>query len=210
MRGVRNAGPPALHFRFAEDEPGRKHWKRIMDDPQTYTDPHPKIECEGLTLRAPRQADAGRIADLANDFEIARMTTNLPFPYRKADAECFFARMEAADRAREQAFLIEDGAAGPVGMIGFHVNGRLGPEIGYWVGRPFWGRGVATRAARGALAWASNAWRRKVVVSGHFADNPASGRVLEKAGFLYTGAVQPRRSVARGTIAPTRMMVWLA
>ena len=173
------------------------------------------LKLDGLTLRAPRASDAARIADLANDYEIAKMTTNLPFPYRRQDAAAFFARMEAADRAREAVFVIEDKADGPVGMIGFHPNiaalsGTLGPEIGYWVGRPFWGRGVATRAARGALAWASQAWRRKVVVSGHFADNPASGRVLEKAGFLYTGEVQSRRSVARGAIAPTRMMVWLA
>ena len=181
-----------------------------MDDTETYPGSHPTIEVEGLRLRAPTLGDAGRIADLANDFEIARMTTNLPFPYRKSDAEAFFARMDAADRAREAVFVIEDSAAGPVGLIGFHPNGALGPEIGYWVGRPFWGRGLATRAASAALDWAARTWRRKVVVSGHFADNPASGRVLEKAGFLYTGEVQPRRSVARGTIAPTRMMVWLA
>ncbi len=177
-----------------------------MDD----SDPLSGIRLDGLALRAPCAADAGRIADLANDYEIAKMTTNLPFPYRRQDAEAFFARMEAADRAREAVFVIEDAAAGPVGMIGFHVSGTLGPEIGYWIGRPFWGRGLATRAAGAALAWASQTWRRKVVVSGHFADNPASGRVLEKAGFLYTGEIQRRRSVARGAVAPTRMMVWLA
>jgi RimJ/RimL family protein N-acetyltransferase len=177
-----------------------------MDD----QDPHPSIILDGLSLRAPKREDAARIATLANDFDIARMTTNLPYPYRREDAESFFARMEAADRAREAVFVIEQPGDGPVGMIGFHPNGALGPEIGYWIGRPFWGRGIATRAAGAALAWASQTWRRKVVVSGHFADNPASGRVLEKAGFLYTGEVQPRRSVARGTIAPTRMMVWLA
>jgi RimJ/RimL family protein N-acetyltransferase len=177
-----------------------------MDD----QDHHPSITLDGLSLRAPKREDAARIASLANDFDIARMTTNLPYPYRREDAEGFFARMEAADRAREVVFVIEQPSDGPVGLIGFHPNGALGPEIGYWVGRPFWGRGIATRAAGAALAWASQTWRRKVVVSGHFTDNPASGRVLEKAGFLYTGEVQPRRSVARGTIAPTRMMVWLA
>ena len=177
-----------------------------MDDSDTLSG----VRLDGLSLRAPCAADAGRIADLANDYEIAKMTTNLPYPYRRQDAEAFFARMEAADRAREAVFVIEDAAAGPVGLIGFHVNGTLGPEIGYWIGRPFWGRGLATRAAGAALTWAAQTWRRKVVVSGHFADNPASGRVLEKAGFLYTGEIQPRRSVARGAIAPTRMMVWLA
>jgi RimJ/RimL family protein N-acetyltransferase len=60
------------------------------------------------------------------------------------------------------------------------------------------------------LSWAREVWGRRAVVSGHFADNPASGRVLEKAGFLYTGEVQPRHSTARGEVAPTRMMVWLA
>ena len=52
--------------------------------------------------------------------------------------------------------------------------------------------------------------RKNVVVAGHFADNPASGRVLEKAGFLYTGETRPAFSCARGESADTRMMVWLA
>jgi RimJ/RimL family protein N-acetyltransferase len=105
-------------------------------------------------------------------------------------------------------------------VIGFHPAPVLGPnagrtnpvapEIGYWLGRPFWGRGLATEAVSGALSWAKKAWRRRMVVSGHFADNPASGRVLEKAGFLYTGEIRPRHSVARGVSADTRMMVWLA
>jgi RimJ/RimL family protein N-acetyltransferase len=48
------------------------------------------------------------------------------------------------------------------------------------------------------------------VASGHFADNPASGRVLEKAGFLYTGDIERRYSRARAEAVDTRMMVWLA
>jgi hypothetical protein len=47
-------------------------------------------------------------------------------------------------------------------------------------------------------------------MAGHFADNPASGQVLIKTGFLYTGDVTPRFSLGRGVDAPTRMMVWLA
>jgi len=163
-----------------------------------------------LVLRAPRRRDAARIAELAGDFEVARMTSQLPHPYGREDAEAFLARMAAADAARERAFVIEHAAEGPIGVVGFQPGGRLGSEIGYWIGRPFWGRGFATEAARAALAWARDGWRRRVVVSGHFADNPASGRVLDKAGFLYTGEVQKRVSLARGAVAPTRMMVWLA
>ena len=51
---------------------------------------------------------------------------------------------------------------------------------------------------------------RRALVAGHFSDNPASGRVLEKAGFLYTGEVRKGFSRARGTHADTRRMVWLA
>ena len=54
-------------------------------------------------------------------------------------------------------------------------------------------------------------WRKKLDVTGHFADNPASGQVLVKAGFLYTGDVEMRACNARGgELVPTRLMVWLA
>jgi RimJ/RimL family protein N-acetyltransferase len=67
-----------------------------------------------------------------------------------------------------------------------------------------------TEAVQEALVWASGPWGKRFIMSGHFADNPASGQVLVKTGFLYTGDVLPRYSMARGETAPTRMMVWLA
>jgi RimJ/RimL family protein N-acetyltransferase len=63
---------------------------------------------------------------------------------------------------------------------------------------------------RGALSWVKRDWRKRLVVAGHFADNAASGQVLCKAGFLYTGDVELKASRARGREVPTRMMVWLA
>jgi RimJ/RimL family protein N-acetyltransferase len=83
-------------------------------------------------------------------------------------------------------------------------------EVGYWLGRPFWGFGYMTEALSAAMAWAAGPWGRRWMVSGHFDDNPASGRVLIKAGFLPTGEIRWRFSLARGEAAPTRMMVWLA
>jgi RimJ/RimL family protein N-acetyltransferase len=174
-----------------------------------FIDAHPRIETDRLVLRAPRMDDDARIAALAGDFDVARMTSRLAHPYGIEDARAFLARVEAADHAGEAAFAVEHGDQGLIGMVGFHP-GELGPEIGYWIGRPYWGRGMASEAAQAALSWAGREWGKRVVVSGHFADNPASARVLVKAGFLYTGVVQPRRSTARGEIAPTRMMVWLA
>ena len=175
--------------------------------------PQPRIETDRLILRPPGLQDAPRIADLINDFDVSRMLTRVPYPYSLQDAEGFIAHMQTS---QERGFLIEHKEFGPIGMLGFNptppseADVFVGPEMGYWLGRTFWGRGFATEAATAALAWAKNDWGVRAVTSGHYADNPASGQVLVKAGFLYTGQVQPRFALARQAIAPTLMMVWLA
>lgn len=169
----------------------------------------PILNTSRLTLRAPRCEDAPRMARLANDYDIAKMTSRIPHPFAVGQAEDFIARMERRDRDREAVFAIENKDDGLLGVLGLHPS-PAGAEIGYWLGRPFWGRGYATEAASAALAWARADWGRRFVVAGHFADNSASGQVLIKAGFLYTGEVVDRFSLARGEEAPTRMMVWLA
>lgn len=168
----------------------------------------PTLATERLILRAPERADAPRVAELANDKGVAAMTCAMPHPYALADAEAFVGRARDWDSA--PAFLIEHREAGVVGGVDFKPSACGWPELGYWLGRPFWNRGYATEAARAALDWAEHAWRRKVIVAGHFADNPASGEVLCKAGFLYTGDVELRPSLARAAPAPMRRMVWLA
>ena len=171
--------------------------------------PWPGLTTQRLTLRGLRGGDAPRMAVLVNDFDIARMTTSIPYPFAVGHAEDFIARMERRDRDREAVFAVETADDGLIGVVGLHP-GPAGTEIGYWLGRSFWGRGYATEASAAVLTWAHADWGRRFIASGHFADNPASGQVLCKAGFLYTGDVAPRYSVARGEEAPTRMMVWLA
>jgi RimJ/RimL family protein N-acetyltransferase len=179
---------------------------------------HPKVETERLVLRPALPDDAVYIADRINDFDIARMGTQIPYPYGIEDAQTFLMNRVKADPVRDRLFLIEHRAHGLAGAIGFHeaptqwseTGCAMSPEMGYWLARSFWGRGLATEAVTAALDWARDAWGLRAVSAGHFADNPQSGRVLEKAGFLYTGEVQHRFSLARGEPAPTRMMVWLA
>ena len=172
-------------------------------------EPTPVLETRRLRLRAPEARDLPAIAGFCADADVARMTTRIPHPYRVQDAEAFFAAVTALDPKRERVFLIEHEQEGPAGMLGFQVSDDPFPEIGYWIGKPFWGRGFATEAAQAALDWAQRSWRRRAVAGGHFLDNPASGRVLEKCGFLYTGEVRRKHSAARDTEAPIRMMVWL-
>ena len=170
----------------------------------------PVIETRRLTLRAPGLQDVTRLACLANESEIARMTLRMPHPFGVGDAEAFVLQTAAQDPSKSATFVIEHEDHGPVGVIGLFEDADPAPEVGYWIGRPFWGRGYATEALQGALTWASKKWRRKALMAGHFADNPASGRVLEKAGFLYTGEVRKGFSAARGAKVDTRRMVWLA
>ena len=115
------------------------------------------------------------MALLADDFDIARMTHPHPHPFSLEDAEGFIARMARRDGNREAVFAIETAEEGLLGVVGLHP-GPAGTEIGYWLGRPFWGRGFATEAVAAVLGWASADWGRRFVASGHFADNLASGR----------------------------------
>jgi RimJ/RimL family protein N-acetyltransferase len=170
----------------------------------------PRLETRRLLMRAPEPRDIDRIAALAGDWDVVRMTGRMPHPYTLADAERFVATVAGQDPRRDNTFLIEAEREGPIGMIGFFHDGQPIPEVGYWIGKPFWGRGFATEALEGALGWAKRKWRKRAVIAGHFSDNPASGRVLSNAGFLYTGEVRKRPSLARGEPTETRMMVWLA
>lgn len=170
----------------------------------------PVIETRRLMLRAPGLQDVSRLARLADDPDIARMTLRMPHPFGVGDAEDFVLQVAGQDPARAATFVIDHEDLGLVGVLGLFEGDDVAPETGYWIGRDYWGRGFATEALEAGLVWASHKWRRRALTAGHFVDNPASGRVLEKAGFLYTGEVRRGFSKARGEAVQTRRMVWLA
>jgi RimJ/RimL family protein N-acetyltransferase len=169
----------------------------------------PVVQTERLNLRPLAPADAPRLAELANDYEVVKWTGGMSFPYALADAEAFVRRAAGCDPAQEAFFAIELVGAGVVGALGFYATGELGPEVGYWLGRPYWGAGLASEALVAAMAWARRDWGVRCVLACHQPDNAASGVVLGKAGFLYTGRVEPRLCKARGELVDTRWMAWL-
>ncbi|HEY8614993.1 GNAT family N-acetyltransferase [Phenylobacterium sp.] len=170
----------------------------------------PVVSTERLVLRGPVRTDADALVRLAGDFNVAAMTARLPHPFGPEDADAFLDRMARQDFVRSATFAIEHRNFGLVGMLGVETGSNGRPQLGFWLGRPFWNRGYATEAVRGALKWVKRDWRKNVVEAGHFADNPASGQVLCKAGFLYTGDVVLQDCAARGGKVPSRRMVWLA
>lgn len=170
----------------------------------------PRIETRRLTLRAPQMADAARMAELCNEHDISRMTSGMPWPYGLSDAEAYIAIVALRDPRTHADFLIEHDDEGVVGGLGFRTIDDQPAEVGYWIGKPFQGRGIASEALIGAMAWAARDWRKRVVAAGHFSDNPASGVVLCRAGFLYTGVTVLQTSLGRSAPAPSRRMIWLA
>lgn len=144
----------------------------------------PVLETERLVLRAPELGDAAVVAKLANDRRIAENTLRIPHPYSLADAEAFIFGANASDR--ETALLIT--AHGVViGACGIAMLDGETPELGYWLGLPFWDQGFATEAARAVIDHAFGALGHDTLLAGARVSNPASRRVLQKCGFQWTG-----------------------
>ncbi|HWA01348.1 MAG TPA: GNAT family N-acetyltransferase [Caulobacterales bacterium] len=162
-----------------------------------------EIDTERLVLRRPAASDATRVACFLADQGVSRMVASVPHPYPPSAAEGWL-MLQRARRGLgdDHVFAIELPREGLIGMVGAHAAGDVF-EIGYWIGRPYWGEGFATEALQGFVVEAK---RLGELEAGHFVDNPASGRVLERAGFVYTGEIAARFSLARGERVPSRRM----
>jgi RimJ/RimL family protein N-acetyltransferase len=144
----------------------------------------PVLETERLVLRSPCLADVKAVATLVNDRRIAENTTRIPHPYAVADASAFIAAANLAEG--EATFLVTLPDDRLIGMCAVEPR-DAGPELGYWFGAKFWGKGYATEAARAVIDHAFTALGCDEIVSGARVSNPASRRVLEKCGFQWTG-----------------------
>lgn len=169
------------------------------------------ITTRRLSLRPFEEGDARRIAYLAGDYDVARMCGRVPHPYTMASAYDFIA-MITRDReaGREYAFAVTapiDGLIGACGVSRVGGDDSRTWELGYWFGLVYWGLGHASEAARGVMDWARDVLGAEAFVAGHFADNPASGRVLRKLGFVPAGT-QELFGLARQRTSPTERYVW--
>ena len=136
------------------------------------------------TLRPFRSGDAEAICAAADDYMVARwMTRAFPHPYTIADADRWIEI--AATKARGHFYAIEvDGTlAGGVGVEPFAGERSGGAAFGYWLGRAYWGRGIATDAAGVVSDDALSRGELRRLEARVFAPNVASARVLEKCGF---------------------------
>jgi len=160
---------------------------------------------ERLLLRPGWAEDAPALAAAIADETIVRNLATAPWPYGLRDAEAFLAQPRDPMLPSFLVFERTDGAPRLVGSCGLGRRPSGAVELGYWIARPFWGRGYATEAGI-ALIDIARALSLTQLEGSHFQDNPASARVLEKLGFKPIGITAPRLSCARGTEAPARML----
>ena len=160
---------------------------------------------ERLLLRPGWAEDAPALHEAIADAGIVRNLASAPWPYTLAHAEAFLATERGPAATSLLIFRRTSAAPELVGACGFGRRPSRSIEFGYWIARRHWGKGYATEAGRAVVAIARESLRIGKLGAGHFLDNPASGRVLEKIGFRPTGIVAPRFSAGRGEDAPCRL-----
>ncbi|HWR22838.1 MAG TPA: GNAT family N-acetyltransferase [Feifaniaceae bacterium] len=142
------------------------------------------------TLRLWRMEDAERVAELADNPGIAKNLLNaFPSPYGLEDAKTYLSRcIEAGEGKRlDRAVEVDGRAAGSVSVIPGEDVYEKSAEIGYWLGEPYWGLGIMTRAVREISELAFSKFDIVRIQAEVFSDNKASCRVLERAGYAFEG-----------------------
>ncbi|MBB4634997.1 GNAT family N-acetyltransferase [Longimicrobium terrae] len=143
-------------------------------------------------VRAWRESDAESLALHANDRRVwLNLRDRFPHPYSRADAESYLGAVCGQQPATSFAIEVDGDAAGGISYVPHDDVERISAEIGYWLGAPFWGRGLMTTVVAAfsrALFDADPQLRRLFAVP--FDWNGASSRVLEKAGYRLEGRMR--------------------
>jgi len=155
------------------------------------------IRTRRLTLRPPFPEDWRELHAAINDEGVVRMLASAPWPYLPEHARDWCAQ---PPNPREMRFVIAlPGADGApiIGSIG--IGAREAPTLGYWIARDHRRQGFATEAIEAVLDCAATIGHRQVV-AGHWLDNPASGAVLARCGFVETGELRAEPCLGRGGV----------
>lgn len=155
-----------------------------------------RIELGVAALRPWQPTDAASVARHANDRRIWRnVRDRFPHPYTLADADAFLARVCAMQPRTGFAIEVDGEAVGGIGLEPGSDVERRSAEIGFWLGTAFWGRGIMTAAVVATTEHAYQCFDLCRIHAIVFAWNPASMRVLEKAGYQREGVL--RKSVSK-------------
>ena len=166
---------------------------------------YPVLRSTRFSLRKPVEKDVPAIVSIAGDWEVASRLARMPHPYCEENARFFLAEIVP----NELVWAIVDRRSDQmVGVIGLapceHPPGSI--ELGYYVGRQHWGQGTATEAGAVVAALGIGLVGQRNLRSGYFVDNPASGRVLKKLGFVTVGTSERPASRRERRSNPLRLL----
>ena len=157
--------------------------------------PQPNLKTSRLVLRPFESSDIDRVADVANDEELSRNLRDVGWPYTRDDARRFIEPLAGDwEAGRSAVFAIclsrsaEQQLVGAIGLVFEQPSNRA--EIGYWIGREYWGRGIATEASVSVLDFAFSEFRLHRVYAECLTRNPASAAVLKKVGMTEEGLLR--------------------
>lgn len=151
---------------------------------------YPRLTTRRLLLRGFDPSDAARVERLAGDFAVADTTLEIPHPYLPGMAIEWFATHQPKFEAGEMIALAITGRESGelIGAVGLSIRQRFDrAELGYWIGKPYWGRGYCTEAAQAVVAYGFTQLGLNRIFAVHFRRNPASGRVMQKLGMKQEG-----------------------
>lgn len=152
--------------------------------------PHPDLFTERLTLRRFNLDDADDVQRMAGDRELAMNTLNMPYPYFDGLADQWIDSLYGEfveGRAVVHAICLKETGT-LIGAVGLTIQPKYKlSELGYWIGREHWNRGYCTEAIRAVIGFAFAELGIHKIFANHFNGNPASGKVMIKAGMEYEG-----------------------
>jgi len=154
----------------------------------------PSISTSKIALRPFASTDVQRVAELANDEEVSRNLRNFEYPYGTEDAANWISELPCEwEHGKSVVFSVSlpgsesrpEELVGAVGIVLDQQSNR--GELGYWIGRKYWGQGIATEACFSILDFAFGQLLLNKVAAECLVRNPASARVLEKVGMVQEG-----------------------
>ena len=149
------------------------------------------IVCPNCLLRPLITADAENLARHANDHGVwQNLRDRFPHPYTVADAEAYITHVAARPVQTSFGIIVEDEAIGSISLMLGEDIARQSAEVGYWIGRAFWGRGIVVEALRATTQYGFETLSLARVFAVPFATTLRSARVLEKAGYVKEGIMR--------------------
>ncbi len=149
------------------------------------------LEAGPCIIRPWQHADREALIRHADNRRVWLMLRDqFPHPYTRADADAWLAHAAKQQPVTSCAIVVAGEAAGGIGIAPQPDVHRRSAEVGYWLGEAFWNRGIMTAAVRAFTAYAFDAYDLIRIFAGVFSTNPASMRVLEKAGYTREGILK--------------------